>query len=148
MYPVSLSICKEDKFLWISIKTGFAFATKSLGASSIALIRKPPFCGDTFLTDTRMLLTQATSKFPIWQRNCLLGQSEFTFQILIRDATTTYRAIITSKLRTLSHAWTINWDSVVGGWIRQSAWLDQIYSMHARACHMGESKVKRFQVSK
>ena len=39
--------CEEDKFFSISIKTGFAFPTKSLGASSVALIN-PPFCGDTF----------------------------------------------------------------------------------------------------
>ena len=39
----------EDKSLSISIKNGFAFPTKSLGASSVALI-DPPFCGDTFLT--------------------------------------------------------------------------------------------------
>ena len=42
----------EDKFLSIFIKNGFAFPTKSLRASSVALIN-PPFCGDTFLTQTR-----------------------------------------------------------------------------------------------
>ena len=41
-------LCEEDKFLSISIKTGFAFPTKSVGASSVALIN-PPFCENTFL---------------------------------------------------------------------------------------------------
>ena len=43
------------------------------------------------------LLTRATYWVPIWRRNCLLSQSEFTFQILPSDATAANLAITTSK---------------------------------------------------
>ena len=52
-YLVSFLAKKFDKFLSISIKTGFAFPTKSIGASSVALTN-PPFCGNTFFTETRL----------------------------------------------------------------------------------------------
>ena len=45
-------LCEEDYKL-LPIKKKFCFPTKSLGASSIALIN-PTFCGNTFSTDTRL----------------------------------------------------------------------------------------------
>ena len=36
-------------------------------------------------------------EFQIWRRNCLLGQSWFTFQILVSDAPAVYQAIQNSK---------------------------------------------------
>ena len=38
-----------------------------------------------------------SSNMGIWRCNCFLGQSEFTFQILLSDATAANLAIITSK---------------------------------------------------
>ena len=42
---------------------------------------------------TKTSADRATYWVPIWRRNCLLGQSLFTFQILVRDATAVYQAI-------------------------------------------------------
>ena len=48
-------LCEEDKFLSISKqkKIGFAFPTKSLRTRVRFVLINPPFCEDTFLTDTR-----------------------------------------------------------------------------------------------
>ena len=51
-YLVSFFVNKTSSCQFQKQKNGFAFPTKSLRASSVALIN-PPFCGDTFLTDTR-----------------------------------------------------------------------------------------------
>ena len=80
IYPVSLSICKEDKFLWISIKTGFAFATKSLGWGKFNCpYQKTAILWRHFFDWHENAALSVEFQIPIWQRNCLLGQSEFTF---------------------------------------------------------------------
>ena len=56
-YPVTKNyvesfFVKKTSSCQFQTKNGFAFPTKSLPASSVAVIN-PPFCGDTFFTDTR-----------------------------------------------------------------------------------------------